>query len=69
MMIGYLTPPFGLCLFYMRGVAPPEVTTGEIYRAAMPYVVVLLIGLAILIAFPELSLWLPRLIMGRQTVG
>ncbi len=64
MMIGYLSPPFGLCLFYMRGVAPPEITTLEIYRAVIPYIFILLAGLAVLVAFPELSLWLPRLIMG-----
>ncbi len=64
MMVGYLSPPFGLCLFYMRGVTPPEITMLEIYRAVIPYILVLLIGLAILVAFPDLSLWLPRLIMG-----
>lgn len=68
-MVGYLTPPFGLCLFYIRGVAPPEITTGEIYRAVIPYIVILLIGLAILTVFPDIALWLPRLIVGREIVG
>lgn len=68
-MVGYLTPPFGLCLFYMRGVAPPEISTGEIYRAVIPYIGILLIALVILTVFPDITLWLPRLIVGRDIVG
>lgn len=69
LMVGYLSPPFGLCLFYMRGVAPPEVSTGEIYLAVIPYIVILIIALAILTVFPDITLWLPRLMMGREIVG
>ncbi len=56
----FLTPPFGFALFYLRGVAPPELTTGAIYRGAIPYVVIQLLALALLAAWPELATWLPR---------
>ncbi|MEM9800161.1 MAG: TRAP transporter large permease subunit [Planctomycetota bacterium] len=50
----FLTPPFGFALFYLRGVAPPEVKTSEIYRGALPYIAIQLFGLALVVAFPEL---------------
>ena len=52
----FLTPPFGFSLFYLRGVAPPEVTTGQIYRGALPFVAIQLIALGLVLAFPELVL-------------
>jgi tripartite ATP-independent transporter DctM subunit len=52
----FLTPPFGFALFFLRGVAPPEIKTPEIYRGVIPFVALQLIGLAIAIAFPVLSL-------------
>ncbi len=55
----FLTPPFGYALFYFKGVAPAEVSMGDIYRGIMPFVILQLIGLALLIAFPEIILWLP----------
>jgi tripartite ATP-independent transporter DctM subunit len=58
----FLTPPFGFALFYLRGVAPPEVTTGHIYRGIMPFVILQLIGLVIVALFPGLATWLPRLV-------
>ncbi|KKB85689.1 C4-dicarboxylate ABC transporter [Devosia limi DSM 17137] len=58
----FLTPPFGFALFYLRGVAPPRVTTGMIYRGVLPFVFLQMIGLALLFAFPGLITWLPRLI-------
>ncbi len=57
----FLTPPFGFALFYLRGVAPPEVKTTDIYRGVIPFVVVQLIVLAMVIAFPGLSSWLPSM--------
>ena len=60
----FLTPPFGYALFYLRGVAPPEVTTGQIYRGIIPFVVIQLIGMMAVIFFPQLALWLPRLVFG-----
>jgi tripartite ATP-independent transporter DctM subunit len=50
----FLTPPFGFALFYLRGVAPPEVQTRQIYRAVVPFIVIQLIGLGLIVAFPKL---------------
>ncbi len=58
----FLTPPFGFALFYLRGVAPREVTTMDIYRGIIPFVVLQLAGLAVIAAFPELVTWLPDLL-------
>jgi len=58
----FLTPPFGFSLFYLKGVAPPGITTVQIYRGIVPFVVIQLIGLALLIAFPEAVTWLPRVV-------
>jgi tripartite ATP-independent transporter DctM subunit len=58
----FLTPPFGWSLFFLKGVAPPEVTTGHIYRGIIPFVALQLVGLVLLLMFPEMALWLPRLI-------
>ena len=55
----FMPPPFGFSLIYLRGVAPASVTTGMIYRGAVPFVALQLIGLGIVMAFPELSTWLP----------
>ncbi|MDD5206937.1 MAG: TRAP transporter large permease subunit [Desulfobacterales bacterium] len=55
----FLTPPIGFSLFYLRGVSPPEVTTGDIYRGVIPYVALQLAGLLILILVPSLATWLP----------
>ncbi len=60
----FLTPPFGFALFYLRGVAPPEVTTAMIYRGVIPFVAIQLLALVILAAFPELATWLPKIIYG-----
>ena len=60
----FLTPPFGFALFYLRGVAPPSVTTAQIYRGAMPFVAIQLFALLLLAAFPELVTWLPGKIYG-----
>ena len=58
----FLTPPFGFALFYLRGVAPNSVTTGMIYRGAIPFVLLQLLGLALLFVFPGLVLWLPSIL-------
>ena len=60
----FLTPPFGFALFYLRGVAPPEVTTMHIYRGVIPFVVMQLLMLVILAAFPAMATWLPKVIFG-----
>ncbi len=56
----FLTPPFGFALFYLKGVAPPEITTNHIYRGVLPYVIIQLIGLSLVIIFPEIATWLPK---------
>lgn len=58
----FLTPPFGFSLFYLKGVAPQGVTTTQIYKGIIPYVAIQLIGLLLIILFPELALWLPKLL-------
>ncbi|MGQ9424761.1 TRAP transporter large permease [Gilvimarinus sp. F26214L] len=55
----FLTPPFGFALFYLRGVAPPEVPTWAIYRGAVPFIMIQLLLLAALALWPELATWLP----------
>ena len=59
----FLTPPFGFALFYLRGVAPPSVTTLDIYRGIIPFVLIQLLGLALLALFPALATWLPSVIL------
>ena len=60
----FLTPPFGFALFYLRGVAPPEVRTSQIYRGVIPFVAIQLLMLVILAMFPRLVTWLPEQIYG-----
>jgi tripartite ATP-independent transporter DctM subunit len=60
----FLTPPFGFSLFYLKAVTPPEVTTGHIYRGIIPFVLFQLIGLALVVFFPQLATWLPDLVFG-----
>jgi tripartite ATP-independent transporter DctM subunit len=60
----FLTPPFGLALFYLRGVAPASVSTADIYRGIVPFVLIQLLGLALLALFPGLATWLPTVIFG-----
>ncbi len=57
----FLTPPFGFSLFYLKGVAPPQVTTAQLYRGIIPFVVIQLLLLVLVIAFPELVSFLPAL--------
>ncbi|GAB4171079.1 MAG: TRAP transporter large permease subunit [Geothermobacteraceae bacterium] len=61
----FLTPPFGYALFYFKGVAPPEYSMGDIYRGIIPFVVIQLIGLAVMMFVPEIITWLPDLFFGR----
>lgn len=58
----FLTPPFGFALFYLRGVAPPEVTTSAIYRGVLPFIVIQLIMLGMLAWWPQLATWLPSVV-------
>lgn len=55
----FLTPPFGWSLFYLRGVAPPEVGTADIYRGVLPFIAIQVVTLGLVMAFPGLATWLP----------
>lgn len=63
--IAYMTPPFGYNLFLMKAMAPPEVTLMDIYRSIVPFVLVMILGLGIVIMFPQIALWLPDLYFGK----
>lgn len=57
----FLTPPFGFALFYLKGVAPKEVKTSQLYRGVIPYVIIQLVCVALVLIFPDLATWLPEL--------
>jgi len=63
MQMAFLTPPFGYNLFYLRGVAPKGVTMGDIYRSIIPFVGLQAFGLALVMIFPRLALWLPSMMI------
>ena len=63
--IAYMTPPFGYNLFLMKAMAPKEVTLGDIYRSIVPFVLVMIVGLALVMIFPQIALWLPNLYFGK----
>lgn len=60
----FMTPPFGPSLFYLKGVCPPQVSTLHLYKGIIPFVVLQLVGLAIIAAWPELVTWLPEVVYG-----
>jgi tripartite ATP-independent transporter DctM subunit len=63
--IAYMTPPFGYNLFLMRAMAPPEITLADIYRSIVPFVLVMILGLTLVMAVPEIAMWLPDLYYGK----
>ena len=64
MQMSFLSPPFGYALFYLKSVAPPEITMAIIFRSAIPFLFIQAFGLFICVLFPEIILWLPRLVYG-----
>ena len=58
----FLTPPVGWSLFFLKGVAPPEISSADIYKGVIPFIVLQLGGLVCLFYYPDLALWLPRVI-------
>jgi tripartite ATP-independent transporter DctM subunit len=58
----FMTPPFGFSLFYLKAVTPPQIKTGHIYRGIVPFVLFQLVGLCIVVLFPELVTWLPKVV-------
>lgn len=59
--VGYTTPPFGLLLFVMKGVAPPETTMQDIYKAAIPFIACVMLLIGMILVFPPIATWLPKL--------
>ncbi|WP_339947629.1 TRAP transporter large permease subunit [uncultured Albimonas sp.] len=62
--VAYMTPPFGYNLFLMRAMAPPEIGITDIYRSVIPFVGVMVLALVLVMAFPQIALWLPGLVYG-----
>ena len=69
LQMAFLTPPFGYSLFYLKGIAPPEMTIMHIYRGVVPFICLQWLGLIICIMFPDFILWLPKVLFGAATVG
>jgi len=63
--IAYMTPPFGYNLFLMRAMAPPEISLSDIYRSIWPFVIIMVLAMLVVTAFPEIALWLPKQVYGR----
>lgn len=63
MQAGFLSPPFALSIFYLKGIAPPEIKTAHIYRGVLPFIILQVIGIIILALFPGLITWLPNMMV------
>ena len=63
MQISYLSPPFGPAAFYLKGVTPPEISMGDIFHSIWPFMALQVVALAIVMAFPQVALWLPSLMI------
>ncbi|WP_186387845.1 MULTISPECIES: TRAP transporter large permease subunit [unclassified Stappia] len=63
--IAYMTPPFGYNLFLMRAMAPPQISMRDIYGSITPFVLVMILALALIMMFPQIALWLPDYVYGR----
>jgi len=64
MQMSFLSPPFGYALFYLRGVAPPEIPMIDIFKSALPFLALQVVGLTLVMLFPQIITWLPRLVYG-----
>ena len=64
MQMSFLSPPFGYALFYLRGVAPPEIPMMDIYKASLPFLGIQFIALGLCMSYPALITWLPSLVYG-----
>jgi len=69
MQMGYVTPPFGYQLFYLKSVAPEGVTTADIYKSVFPFLAVMIIGMVLIMIFPQIALWLPELMNSYAKAG
>jgi tripartite ATP-independent transporter DctM subunit len=63
LQIAYLSPPFGYSLFYLKAVAPPDITMADLYKSVLPYMALQLIGMILCMLFPQIILWLPNLMI------
>jgi tripartite ATP-independent transporter DctM subunit len=68
LQMAYLTPPFGMSMFYLKGIAPPEMTMAHIYKGVVPFVALQWIGLLLCMYFPRIILWIPQLIFGIDAI-
>jgi TRAP-type mannitol/chloroaromatic compound transport system permease large subunit len=59
MQMAFLTPPFGLAAFYLKSVAPPDISLNMIFSSLLPFIVLQAIGLGLVLFFPEIAMWLP----------
>jgi len=59
MQISYISPPFGPAAFYLKGVTPPDISLADIFRSVWPYLGMQVVALGLVIAFPQIALWLP----------
>ena len=64
MQVSYISPPFGPAVFYLKGVAPPDITLPQIFNSVWPFMGLQLIGLTIMLVWPQIALWLPQLVYG-----
>ncbi|MDQ2695547.1 MAG: TRAP transporter large permease subunit, partial [Pseudomonadota bacterium] len=64
MQVSYISPPFGPAAFYLKSVAPPEITLKVIFSSMWPFIIMQLIGLTLVLLFPQIAMWLPRLVSG-----
>ena len=64
MQVSFLSPPFGPAAFYLKGVAPPEISLQDIYRALWPFMLMQFAAILLVMVFPDIALWLPRVLMG-----
>jgi len=62
LQMGYLSPPFGMNLFYMRSIAPEGITMKDIYHAVLPFLGIMILGMIVIMVFPQIALWLPSII-------
>jgi len=62
LQVSFLSPPFGYALFYLKGVAPPEIKTTDIWKSSAPFIGLQIIGVVLVMVFPEIILWLPSLL-------
>jgi tripartite ATP-independent transporter DctM subunit len=63
--VAYMTPPFGYNLFLMRAMAPPEISLHDIYASILPFVAIMVLALVVVMAFPQIALWLPNLVYNK----